>query len=123
MILSRIFVHIFHILIVGSLFLYVGINGIKTPAFVFPLLMYLGIVIIIYHSYKVYKRLILDKSAWFNYIHIFLIGPLLITIGLNGVNTSRKYFELLLMSGMASIGYHGYYLILIFNKLKKNILR
>ena len=104
------FVHIFHILFVGGLFLYVGINGIKTPAFIFQLLMYLGIIIIIYHSYKAYLKILLDKSAWVNYFHIFLIGPLLIIIGLNGVDTSRKYFELLLMAGMASIGYHGYYL-------------
>ena len=108
---SHIFVHIFHILIVGSLFLYVGINGIKTPTFMFPILIYLGIIIIIYHSYKAYIKFTLDKSAWVNLIHILLIGPLLIIIGLNGVETSRKYFELLLMAGMASIGYHGYYLV------------
>jgi hypothetical protein len=108
---SHTFVHIFHILFVGSLFLYVGINGIKTPAFIFPILMYLGIIIIIYHSYKAYLKINLDKSAWVNWLHIFLIGPLLIIIGLNGVDTSRKYFELLMMAGMASIGYHGYYLV------------
>jgi hypothetical protein len=108
---SHIFVHLFHILIVGSLFLYVGINSIKTPAFIFPILLYLGIIIIIYHSYKAYLKILLDKSAWVNYLHIFLFGPLLIIIGLNGVDTSRKYFELLLMAGMASIGYHGYYLV------------
>jgi hypothetical protein len=108
---SHVLVHIFHILFVGGLFLYVGINGVKIPAFIFPLLMYLGIIIIIYHSYKAYLKILLDKSAWVNYFHIFLIGPLLIIIGLNGIDTSRKYFELLLMAGMASIGYHGYYLV------------
>jgi len=108
---SHIFVHLFHIIIVGSLFLYVGINGIKTPAFIFPILLYLGIIIIIYHSYKAYIKFTLDKSAWVNYFHILLVGPLLIIIGLNGIDTSRKYFELLLMAGMASIGYHGYYLL------------
>jgi len=109
--LTNLFVHLFHILFVGGLFLYVGINGIKTPAFIFPLLKYLGIIIILYHSYKAYLRISSDKSAWVNYIHIFLIGPLLLIIGYYGIETSRKYFELLLMSGMASIGYHGYYLL------------
>jgi hypothetical protein len=107
---TNIFVHLFHILFVGTLFLYVGIVGNKIPLFMYPLLLYLGIIIIIYHAYKAYKKILIDKSAWVNYIHIFLIGPLLIIIGLNGVETSRKYFELLLMAGMASIGYHGYYL-------------
>lgn len=108
---SYIFVHLFHILFVGSLFLYVGINGVKTPPFIFPLLIYLGIIIILYHIYKAYLKIYDGKSAWVNYIHIFLFGPLLIIIGLNGIETSRKYFELLIMAGMASIGYHGYYLL------------
>jgi len=105
------FVHLFHIIFVGILFLYVSINQLKTPAFIFPLLKYLGIIIILYHCYKSYLKIIDNKSAWVNYIHIFFIGPLLIIIGSNGVNTPRKYFELLLMAGMAAIGYHGYYLL------------
>lgn len=108
--LTNIFVHVFHILFVGSLFLYVGIIGNKIPLFMYQILLYLGILIILYHSYKAYNKILIDKSAWVNYIHIFLVGPLLIIIGLNGAETSRKYFELLLMAGMASIGYHSYYL-------------
>jgi len=109
--LSHTFVHLFHILFVGVLFLYVGINGTKIPAFIFPFLKYLGIIIIIYHSYKAYLRVSNEKSAWVNLIHMFLIGPLLVIIGIYGIDTSRKYFEMLLMAGMASIGYHGYYLL------------
>lgn len=104
------FVHLFHVLIVGSLFLYVGIIGNKIPSFFYPILFYLGILIIIYHSYKAYNKILIEKSAWVNYIHIFFVGPLLMIIGYYGAETSRKYFELLLMAGMASIGYHGYYL-------------
>ena len=109
---SQTFVHLFHILLVGTLFLYVGIKGTNTSAYFFPAIKYLGIFIIIYHIYKAYLKLMLDKSGWVNYIHIFLIGPLLVIIGINGSETPRKYFEMLLMLGMASIGYHGYYLFL-----------
>ena len=108
---SHKFVSLFHIIFVGILFLYVGINQVKIPTFIFSLLKYLGIIIIIYHCYKSYLKIMDNKSDWVNYIHIFFIGPLLVTIGLNGINTSRKYFELLLMAGMAAIGYHGYYLL------------
>jgi len=104
------FVHLFHVLFVGSLFLYVGINGNKIQSFFYPILFYLGIFVIIYHSYKAYGKIIIEKSAWVSYIHIFLVGPLLIIIGYNGAETSRKYFDLLLMAGMAAIGYHGYYM-------------
>lgn len=108
---KQILVHLFHIIFVGSLFLYVGLTRDKIPLFMFPFLKYLGIFIILYHIYKAYVKISDNKSAWVNYIHIILIGPLLIKIGYDGDKTSRKYYELLLMAGFASIGYHGYYLL------------
>ena len=104
------FVHLFHIIIVGGLFLYVGIKKTEIPSFMYSFLLILGIIIIFYHGFKVYKKLKEGLNPWVNYIHIFLVGPLLVIIGLNGKDTPRKYFELLLMAGFAAIGYHGYYL-------------
>jgi len=103
-------VHLFHILIVGTLFLYVGIKRDKIPTYLYPFLLGLGVVIILYHIYKVYGYIKADKPYWVNLIHILIVGPLLVYIGYNRENTKRKYFELLLMLGFASIGYHGYYL-------------
>ncbi len=100
-------VGLFHVLIVASLFLYVGIRRTEIPAFMFPLLLGLGAVIIPYHAYKASVK----KSGWVNYIHIFLVGPILMYIGYNGVETERKFFELVLMMGFAALGYHGYYLL------------
>ena len=105
-----ILVHLFHILIVGGLFLYVGMNRENIPKSLFNVLFYLGIFIILYHLYKAYGYLKIDKGIWVNLIHIFIVGPLLIYIGYNGEKTTRKFFEILLMLGFASIGYHGYYL-------------
>jgi hypothetical protein len=104
-------VHIFHIIIVGGLFLYVGINRDKVSKILLSGLFWLGIIIILYHIYKTYNYIKLGKSFWVNLIHIFIVGPLLIYIGYYGEKTARLYFELLLMLGFASIGYHGYYLI------------
>jgi hypothetical protein len=42
-------VHLFHIIIVGSLFLYVGINREKISKPLFSLMLGLGIIIILYH--------------------------------------------------------------------------
>jgi hypothetical protein len=108
---SSAFIHLFHILIVGSLFLYVGIEKSNIPSFMYSILMILGSIIILYHSFKAYNKLKMGMNPWINYIHIFIIGPLLLYIGLNKEKTQRFNFEILLMLGFASIGYHGYYLM------------
>jgi hypothetical protein len=107
------FVHLFHIIFVGALFLYVGIERTNIPKILFPLLLLLGIMVIMLHAYKLYNNIINKTytTDWVHYIHILLVGPLLMIIGYNGISTSRRYFELLIMAGMASIGYHGYYVI------------
>jgi hypothetical protein len=105
------FVHLFHIIFVGGLFLYVGINREKISKVVFRILFGLGFMIIFYHAYKTYNYLKVGKGYWVNLLHIFIVGPLLIYIGYYGVKTARLYFELLMMLGFASIGYHGYYLL------------
>lgn len=109
---SEALVHLFHILIVGGLFLYVGIERTAIPSALFPILFGLGIVIILYHIFKVYNYIQLGRGYWVNLIHILLVGPLLLYIGSNGEKTARLYFELLLMLGFSAIGYHGYYMLI-----------
>lgn len=108
---SRVFVRLFHVFIVGGLFLYVGINREKIHKRLFDFLFYLGFAIIFYHLYKIYGYWTSGKSIWVNLIHVFIVGPLLAYIGYEGQKTSRKFFEILLMLGFASIGYHSYYLL------------
>ena len=107
---TELLVHLFHILIVGGLFLYVGINREKISKLLFRILFVLGIIIVLYHIYKTYNYIKEGKGYWVNLIHILIVGPLLVYIGYNEEKTSRLYFEILLMLGFASIGYHSYYL-------------
>lgn len=104
-------IHLFHILLIGPLFIYVGIKRETIPKLMFPFLLVLGAFITLYHIYLAYNKLKQGQSAWVNYIHFLIIGPLLVYIGYQGLETTRKYFEMLLLLGMAAIGYHGYYLI------------
>ena len=104
-------IHLFHILLVGPLFIYVGIKRETIPKLMFPFLLVLGAFITLYHMYLAYNKFKQGQSAWVNYIHFLIIGPLLVYIGYQGLETTRKYFEMLLLLGMAAIGYHGYYLI------------
>jgi hypothetical protein len=108
---TKIILYLFHIIIVGPLLIYVGIKRVNIPSILFPILFYLGIFIILYHSYKVYYNITIGKSYWINLFHILIIGPILVYIGYNRDKTERLYYELLLMLGFAAIGYHSYYLI------------
>jgi hypothetical protein len=72
----------------------------------------LGIFIILYHAYKRHVKVNSGKNPWVkNLIHILIVGPLLIYIGYNKKATPRSAYELLLMLGFATIGYHGYYAV------------
>jgi len=103
-------VRLFHIIIVGGLFLYVGVHREKIYKPLFNILFFLGFIIIFYHLYKIYGYLKVGKGVWVNLLHVFIFGPLLVYIGYNGEKTTRKFFEILLMLGFASVGYHLYYL-------------
>lgn len=101
------YVHLFHIILVGGLFYYIGTRRDKMPKIIYPFLIVLGCFIILYHIYKsLYK-----KDAWVNHMHILLIGPILIIIGIYGETTPRKFFEIILMLAFAVIGYHLYYML------------
>ena len=111
--MNKIGIHLIHIILFGGLFLYVGITGINIPRFMYPILLALGVIIILYHTFAVYKKLQNEKNPWVNVIHIFFIAPILIYIGAIKEQSQRHYFEILLLLGFASIGYHSYYMITI----------
>jgi len=104
------FVHLFHVIFIGGLFLYLGIKKTDVPDWMYNPVAGLGAFIILYHIYKAYLKTMDKKFPWVNYIHIFIIGPLLVYIGMMKEKTPRFGFELILMSAFAAIGYHGYYL-------------
>jgi hypothetical protein len=100
-------IHLAHILVFSTFLGYIGIVREKMPNFMYPIIISLGVLIILYHIYKS----LFKKDAWVNYIHIFIVGPLLVYIGLYKEEARRKAFEVCLMLAFASLGYHIYYLI------------
>ena len=53
--LSRDIILLFHIFFVGPLLAYVGYKGKDTDQSLFDLLLIIGIVVSLYHSYTLYK--------------------------------------------------------------------
>jgi hypothetical protein len=106
---ARVILNLFHILAVAPLFLWVGISRTTIPTWVYGLLFFLGLVLVVYHGYKAYVR-ILQKStyAWVNLVHALIVGPLLLYIGAMKKDTPRAAYEGLLLVGFAALGYHLY---------------
>lgn len=103
--------HLFHALLVGPLFIYVGIVKDGTPDAVYNTLGAFAAVIFFYHSYRAFTKLKAGQSAWVNWIHIFLIAPLLLILAYMKKSSDSRYYEMLLLLGFAAIGYHGFYAI------------
>ena len=98
---------LFHMLVVAPFFLFVGFQRASTPMWLYHALLGIGMVILLYHGFKLSIRLY-DRSgyAWVNIIHILFIAPLLLYIGYHKKETPRSAYELLLMLGFAALGYH-----------------
>ena len=96
-----------HLVIIVPFLLYVGLGREQVPESVFKGVLALGVIVLFYQSYKAYSKISDGKSPWINYIHIFLLSPLLLIIGYYGKNANRKYFEMLLMFAFAAGGYHS----------------
>ena len=103
---------IMHLLFVVPLFLYVGFTRASTPHWLYLALLAIGIVVLVYHGFKLIVRL-KNRSgySWVNAIHVLLIAPLLIFIGYHKKETPRSAYELLLMTGFAAGGYHLFSLV------------
>ena len=50
-------IYIIHILLVAPLFIYVGVKREKVDKRLFELLVVIGIVVLLYHGYKLYKSI------------------------------------------------------------------
>jgi hypothetical protein len=105
------FVHLFHLIIIGGFFLYVGIMRTDIPDFLYNVILGTSGIVLFYHLFRAYQKIMADHVPWVSLIHILIVAPVLFLIGWNREKTPRYYFEILLMLGFATIGYHGYYLV------------
>lgn len=97
-------VHLFHILFVGGLFLYLGITKNACPTWLYTALIFLGIGIIIAHGLK----LLSNPRSLISWFHVLLVAPLVIYIGYNNRHTDLVFYKLILLEGILAIGYHSY---------------
>lgn len=56
------------------------------------------------------------KHTWVNWMHILVVAPLLIWVGLKGKHLPQGVFSVLLVLGLVVLGYHLYRLIMTYKK-------
>lgn len=104
---AHLIIALFHLVFVVPLFLYVGIQRAATPDWLYHVVFGIGLVVLVYHTFKAYTRIVAKSTgAWVNIIHATIVAPLLIWIGYYGKKTGRPAYEMLLMAGFAALGYH-----------------
>ena len=105
------FYGLFHVLVAAPFLIYLGIQGTKVPEWIYGLLALLVVGMVGYHGFRAFQKLAEGRSAWVNWIHLFVIVPLLGWIVAQKKDTPRRAFEMVLMLGFAGLGYHGYHLL------------
>ena len=103
---------LFHILFVAPLFFVIAFFRSDMPVWAFRTIFVLGLFILVYHGYKFFLKLSQNSSwAWVNAIHVLIVAPLLIYIGLEQKGAAKAAYEIAIMVGFAALGYHLYYLV------------
>ena len=105
---------IFHIAFVVPLLLWIGFNRAATPEWMYSVLFGLGIIVLVYHTYRSITRLLAASPAvWINLIHALLIAPLILWTGYYGKRTERPAYDMILIVAFGAFGYHLYKLIVL----------
>ena len=119
---SHIGLSLFHIFAVAPFFIYVAIVRGQLMPWIFTTLQILGLILLVYHSYKtVIKWKAHSLSTWINILHVVAVAPLILYIGTMGYDTPRWAFEVLAMLGFSALGYHIYSIIVTLQEMNKNI--
>jgi hypothetical protein len=105
---------LFHLLVIVPLFLWVGFQRAATPEWLYNVLIGMGALVLFYHGYKAVARYFAKSPViWINLIHVLVVAPLLLWIGVNGKKTGRPAYDMLLMIAFSALGFHMYKLIVV----------
>ena len=97
----RIIISLIHIFITGIFLLYLGWEENNSPKWAYILSLILGILI-----FLVWVIRIKSKNIFMIIIHLCIVVPLLLAIGLLKNKTPIYLYKISIIIGSASIGYH-----------------
>jgi predicted tellurium resistance membrane protein TerC len=98
--MNRDFIYLTHILLSAPVFLYLGHMKGQGPEWVYHIAVVLGIIVLLYHAYLLANKYNSMKMiSWVNLIHILLVAPILIYVGLNKNNVLYPFWQVCLILG------------------------
>ena len=96
-------ISLFHLIVVVPTLLYVGFKGKDAGQNAYNLLLLLGILLAIFHTY----RALTVKSPDINIMHLLFIAPLILYIGYMQQNSLEYTYYLLIGLGLVALYIHG----------------
>tara|TARA_Y100000389_G_scaffold204867_1_gene260274 strand:- start:4 stop:381 length:378 start_codon:yes stop_codon:yes gene_type:complete len=104
-------VNALHVFVLAPLFVYVGLKAEKTPDIIFMVFLIVGIVVALYHSYRIfvtYQSVGLVPYIYINLVHILLVAPLLVYVGMKKVKTEKIIYKALIVFAVTMVLSNGY---------------
>ena len=99
---------IYHGFIIGPLLIYIGGKKEKANKKIKDLFILLALLAIIYHIEIIYRKRLTNSAI--NFIHIFIMAPLLLYIGIKEDKTDEEY-NIIMIIGLVITFYFLYNLI------------
>ena len=99
-------INLIHILLVAVLFIYIGIKGKYTPHALYYVLVVLGVLLVIGHTYFLLKRPQYRKFLYV--IHVCIIAPLLFALFYYKDESPEWMYTVMNVTGVLVLLYHGF---------------
>mgnify|MGYP003978945813 FL=1 len=97
-------IHLLHILVSAPLMIYVGHDRGTGDNWLYQLVLVVGILALLYHAYLfINKYTNTNYISWVNLIHVLVVAPVLIYIGLNKKNVVYPFWQICIVLGYGAL--------------------
>ena len=103
---NREIINLVHILLVSILFIYIGTHANFTPIALYYVLLVLGILLVVGHTYFLLKRPQYRKFLYV--IHVCIIAPLLFALFYYKDESPEWLYDVITIFGIIVFLYHGF---------------
>ena len=105
MLTNREIINLVHILLVSILFIYIGTHANFTPIVFYYVLLVLGILLVIGHTYFLLKKPKYNKLLYI--IHVLIVAPLLFALFFYKHDSPEWLYDIITVLGIIVFLYHG----------------